>query len=117
MAEEKRRAIELLCLSSPSVLAEVMAGDNMMARTHAVRQAELLRVGALEDEARTEKRAPGLSIVLIDRGGGHLVAYEPPAPPPMLDVTPTVDVVPVQPERPMRPDDDADFRRRDDVGA
>jgi hypothetical protein len=91
MMEERRRAIEVLCLSSPAVLAEVMRGDNQMARTHAVRQAELLRVGAIEDEAAGQRRAPGLSIVLIQQDGGKLVAYDPPKQTPLLDAVPVLE--------------------------
>jgi hypothetical protein len=87
MSEEKRRAIEVLCLQSPAVLAEVMAGDNMMARTVAVRQAEALRVGAVAEAASSNQRGPGLTIVIQPPLGsnGAPVAYQPPQ---LLDVTP-----------------------------
>jgi hypothetical protein len=41
-------------------------------------------------KASAKQRQPGLSIVLVQRDGGQLVAYEPPLPPPMLDVTPAI---------------------------
>jgi hypothetical protein len=41
-----------------------------------------------------QKRQPGLSIVLIQKDGGQLVAYEPPKPP-LIEATPESAVVPV----------------------
>jgi hypothetical protein len=47
-------------------------------------------LAALVLKASAKQRQPGLSIVLIQRDGGRLVAYEPP--PPMLDGTPVPEV-------------------------
>jgi hypothetical protein len=66
---------------------------NSMARVAAIKAGEQLRVGALEDQAASNRRAPGLSIVLVQKDGGRLVAYEPPKP--TLDVTPAPEAEPL----------------------
>jgi hypothetical protein len=68
-----------------------------MAVVASIKAGEQLRIGALEAEASAQKRSPGLSIVLIDRGGGHVVAYEPPQPMPLLDVAPVPEAQPAIP--------------------
>jgi hypothetical protein len=65
-----------------------------MARVAAVKTAEQLRVGVLEAEAVTQRRAPGLQIVIVGPGGEKHVACQPP-PMPMLDVTPAAEAEPV----------------------
>jgi hypothetical protein len=85
--EQRQVALENFCLGSPAALREIRDTSlNSMARVAAVKAGEQLRVGALEDQAASERRRPGLSIVLVQQDGGRLVAYEPPKP--MLDVTP-----------------------------
>jgi hypothetical protein len=64
-----------------------------MAVVASIKAGEQLRVGAIEEEGRAQQRAPGLSIVLIQKDGGQLVAFEPPKP--MLDVTPAPAAEPV----------------------
>jgi hypothetical protein len=41
------------------------------------------------------QRQPGLSIVLIQKDGGELVAYEPPKPAPLIEATPESEAVPL----------------------
>jgi hypothetical protein len=54
---------------------------------------EQLRIGALEDEATSQRRLPGLQIVVIANDGSKRVAFEPP--PPMLDAVPVPEAEPV----------------------
>jgi hypothetical protein len=83
--EQKRAAIEALCLTGPGILAEVMQGQNEMARVGAVKCAAALRVDAVELEQRGAQRQPGLTIVVYQPATGEQrIAHAPPAP--MLDV-------------------------------
>jgi hypothetical protein len=85
--EQKKLALEALCLTVPSTLREVMSGDNEMARLHAVKTAEALRMDAVELEQRGTLRQPGLQIVIV--GGPGPPQVVPTMPPrPLLDVTP-----------------------------
>jgi hypothetical protein len=61
--------------------------ENGMAVVGAIKAGELLKEGALQAEASAQKRQLGRSIVLIQQRR-QLVAYEPAAAPPSLDVTP-----------------------------
>ena len=99
MRAEKKQALEVLCLTSPRALADVMKSDNQMARVNAIKTAEALRLDAVELEQRAVQRAPGLQIVVIQSDGRSEVAYSPPA---MLDVTPP------EPVPATRPDVDAE---------
>jgi hypothetical protein len=81
---EKKAALEALCLGSPSTLADILRGDNEMARVQAIKTAEALKEGAIELEHRTAQRKPGLQIVIVERDGSQRVPYEPL---PLLDVT------------------------------
>jgi hypothetical protein len=64
-ARAQMAALEALCLSSPANLADVLRGDNQMARVHAVKTAETLRDSALDFEKRSVQRAPGLQIIVM----------------------------------------------------
>jgi hypothetical protein len=87
--EQRQIALEAFCLGSPAALTKVRNdSSNGMAVVAAVKAGEMLKVGAIEAEAASQRRMPGLSIVLIQKDGGHLVAYEPPQRPPMLDIAP-----------------------------
>jgi hypothetical protein len=66
-----------------------------MAVVAAVKAGELLQQGALADEVASKQRAPGLQIVIVERDGSQRVAYQPPPPMPMLDVTPAAEAEPV----------------------
>jgi hypothetical protein len=95
--EQRQIALERFCLGSPAALTKVRdTSENGMAVVASVKTGELLRLGALHDEATAQKRQPGLSIVLIEKDGGRLVAYEPPQmQTPMIDVTPAPQGVPL----------------------
>jgi hypothetical protein len=95
--EQRQIELERFCLGSPMALARVRDNsENGIAVVNAVKAGELLRVGALQEEGAAQKRQPGLSIILVQKDGGHLVAYEPPKP--MIDVTPPeVEPVPAMP--------------------
>jgi hypothetical protein len=66
--------------------------SNQQASVHAVKQLEAMldnvseRTG-LGRAAQQNQRVPGLSIVLIQKDGGQLVAYEPPKPAPLIEST------------------------------
>jgi hypothetical protein len=93
--EQRQLALEAFCLGSPAALAKVRdLSENGMAVVASIKAGEQLRVGAIEEEGRAQKRTPGLSIVLVQKDGGHLVAFEPPQQQ-MLDVTPKPAVEPV----------------------
>jgi hypothetical protein len=82
-------------LGNAAALTEIRDTSlNSMARVAAVKAGEQLRIGIIEEEGRAQKRAPGLSIVLIQKDGGQLVAFEPPQQQ-MLDVTPKPAAEPV----------------------
>ena len=89
--EAKKAALEALCLTGPGTLAEVLKGENEMAKCKAVQIAESLRMDTIELEQRATQRAPGLQIVIALRDGKHEVAYQPT--PAMLEV----EVVPAEP--------------------
>jgi hypothetical protein len=96
--EQRQLALEAFCLGSPAALAKVRdTSENGLAVVGAIKCGEQLRQGDLEASASAQRRAPGLSIVLIDKGGGQLVAYEPPPRPAMLDVTPAPEAEPAIP--------------------
>ena len=93
--EQKQAALEKFCLGNAAALTEIRDTSlNSMARVAAVKAGEQLRIGIIEEEGRAQKRAPGLSIVLIQKDGGQLVAFEPPQQQ-MLDVTPKPAAEPV----------------------
>jgi hypothetical protein len=96
--EQRQIALEAFCLGSPAALTKVRdTSENGMAIVASIKAGEMLKVGAIEAEAAAQRRMPGLSIVLVQQGGGELVAYQPPAP--MLDVTtPTPEPVPLDTE-------------------
>jgi hypothetical protein len=98
--EQRQIALEAFCLGSPAALTKVRdASENGMAVVAAVKAGEMLKVGAIEAEAAGQRRQPGLSIVLIQQDGGHLVAYEPPKRSvPMLDAVPVPEAEPVPSE-------------------
>jgi hypothetical protein len=84
---QRQLALDAFCLGSPAALTAIRdTSENSMARVQAIKAGEQLRVGALEEEGRAQKRAPGLQIVIMSNDGKE-VAYHPPQPP-MLDVTP-----------------------------
>jgi hypothetical protein len=85
---ERQIALEAFCLGSPAALAKVRdQSENGMAVVAAVKAGELLKEGALEAEAATQKRAPGLQIVIVQRDGSQEFVPMSPAVP-MLDVSP-----------------------------
>jgi hypothetical protein len=91
--EMRQIALEAFCLGSPAALTKVRdEGANEMAKVAAIKTGEQLRVGAIEAEAATRQRAPGLQIVIVQGDGSKRVAYQPP---PMLDVTPVPAAPPV----------------------
>jgi hypothetical protein len=101
---QRQLALQAFCLGSPAALAKVRdTSANGNAVVNAIRAGELLREGAQHETARSEKRLPGLSIVLIDKGGGRVVAYEPHPQPPLLDVTPKPAVPATRPDADERP--------------
>jgi hypothetical protein len=92
--EQRQLALEKFCLGSPLALTRVRdTSENGIAIVNAVKAGELLRVGALHDEASAQRRLPGLQIVIVGPGGEKQVAYRPPLP--MLDVTPVPEAEPV----------------------
>jgi hypothetical protein len=85
--EQRQLALEKFCLGSPLALTRVRdTSENGIAIVNAVKAGELLRVGAVHDEAAAQRRGPGLQIVIIGPGGEKQVAYQPPQP--MLDAMP-----------------------------
>jgi hypothetical protein len=94
---ERQIALEAFCLGSPAALARVRdQSENGMAVVAAVKAGEFLKEGALEAEASTQKRQPGLQIVIVADDGSKRVVYGPPEPPmPLLDVTPVPEAQPV----------------------
>jgi hypothetical protein len=96
--EQRQLALERFCLRSPAVLSKVVdESQNSMAIVQAVRAGEILRVGAVEAEAAAARRAPGLQIVVLQNDGTSRVAFQPPQPRPMLDVSPKPEPVPAMP--------------------
>jgi hypothetical protein len=96
--EQRQLALEAFCLGSPAALAKVRdLSENGMAVVASIKAGEQLRVGAIEEEGRAQKRAPGLQIVIlppIGTAGEPRVVCGPPQPP-MLDVTPKPAAEPV----------------------
>jgi hypothetical protein len=93
--EQRQLALEAFCLCSPAALTAIRdTSENSMARVQAIKTGELLRVGAIEEGDRASQRAPGLQIVIMSSDGRE-VAYRPPQPAPMLDVTPAPAAEPV----------------------
>jgi hypothetical protein len=91
--EMRQIALERFCMGSPLALTRVRdTSENGIAIVNAVKAGELLRVGALHDEASARQRLPGLQIVIVGPGGEKQVAYQPPQP--MLDVTPVPEAEP-----------------------
>jgi hypothetical protein len=92
---ERQRALEVFCLGSPAALAKVRdQSDNGMAVVAAVKAGELLKDGAIQAETSTQKRVPGLTIVVYEPSGEQRVAHQPP-PMPLLDVTLAPEAEPV----------------------
>jgi hypothetical protein len=91
--------LEAFCLGSPSALAKVRdQSENGMAIVAAVKAGELLQQSALAAEAATQKRQPGLQIVIVADDGSRRVVCGPPDPPmPLLEVTPAPEAEPVRP--------------------
>jgi hypothetical protein len=87
--EQRQLALERFCLGSPAALTKVRdTSENGMAVVASIKAGEMLRIGALEAEAASQRRAPGLSIVILPAlgsSGEPKVAYQPPQ---LLDVTP-----------------------------
>jgi uncharacterized protein YecA (UPF0149 family) len=98
--DQKRIAIEAFCLGSPAALAKVRdTSENGIAIVNAVKAGEMLRDGALHEEASSQKRIPGLQIVIVTDGKSE-IAY---APQPMIDIAPAPEAVPAT-----RPDAEAE---------
>jgi hypothetical protein len=76
-----------------------------MARVNAIKPGEQLRVGAIEDEVASQRRGPGLQIVILAQDGSKQVAHSPPQ---MLDV---LDVTTPAPEAEPAIPSDADAER------
>jgi hypothetical protein len=95
--EQRQLALEAFCLGSPAALAKVRdLSENGMAVVASIKAGEQLRVGAIEEEGRAQKRLPGLQIVIV-QSDGREIPYQPPQPP-MLDVTsPEAEPVPAIP--------------------
>jgi hypothetical protein len=92
---ERQLALEAFCLGSPAALAKVRDQcENGMAVVAAVKAGELLKEGAVAEQAAAQKRAPGLQIVLVAADGSKRVVCEPP-PMPILDVMPVSESEPV----------------------
>jgi hypothetical protein len=103
--EQRQLALEAFCLGSPAALTEIRdTSENSMARVQAVKTGELLRVGAIEEEGRAQRRAPGLQIVIVSNDGKP-VAHQPPPPPQML---PALDITPASEAEPVPADADAE---------
>jgi hypothetical protein len=100
--EQRQLALEAFCLGSSAALAKVRdESENGMAIVASVKAGEQLRIGAVEAEASAQKRAPGLSIVILQPATGERhVAYQPP---PLLDIVPVPEAVPAT-----RPDAEAE---------
>jgi hypothetical protein len=74
-----------------------------MAVVAAIKAGEQLRIGALEDEAASQRRRPGLQIVILQKDGSkELVPMSPPVP--LIDATP----VPAPLPEPVTADTEAD---------
>jgi hypothetical protein len=100
--EQRQIALEAFCLGSPAALQKVRdESENRMAIVAAVKAGEMLKVGGLEAEAASNRRAPGLQIVVIGPGGEQTIAHQPPQ-------MPLLDAVPVPAEPATRPDADAE---------
>ncbi len=91
---EKQRLVEEISLGNPAALADIRdTADNSMSRVAAAKALEQMRVEAvIESGARQLPRA-GLQIVIVQQSGEQRVvsgpgAPAPPAPAPMIDVTP-----------------------------
>jgi hypothetical protein len=85
--EQRQIALERFCLGSPAALTRVRdESENGIAVVNAVKAGELLRLGAVQEGATAERRAPGLQIVIVERDGSQHIAHQPP---PLLDVTPS----------------------------
>jgi hypothetical protein len=98
--QEKQARLEAASAGNIGALLSIRdSGDNQMARVHAAKTLETMLDATSErtgiGRAAQQQRQPGLSIVLIDRGGGEIVAYKPPAP--LIEGTPVPDseVVPM----------------------
>jgi hypothetical protein len=98
---QRQIALEVFCAGSPAALTKVRdTSENGMAIVASIKAGEQLRVGAIEAEAAAQRRLPGLSIVVmpaLGASGEPQVAFQAPAPRPMLDVTPTPQPVPAMP--------------------
>jgi hypothetical protein len=67
---ERQIALEAFCLGSPAALLKVRdESENGMAVVASIKAGEQLRTGALEEEGRAQKRAPGLQIVIVSTDG------------------------------------------------
>jgi hypothetical protein len=92
--EQRQLALEAFCLGSPAALTEIRdSAENSMARVNAIKAGEMLRVGAIADEAVAQKRAPGLQIVILQNDGTRQVAHQPTVP--LIDVEPRPEPEPV----------------------
>jgi hypothetical protein len=90
--EQRQLALEAFCLGSPAALTEIRdTSENSMARVNAIKAGEQLRIGALEDEAVAQKRAPGLQIVILQPSGKQELV-------PMSPSVPLIDTIPVPDE-------------------
>jgi hypothetical protein len=93
--EQRQLALEAFCLGSPAALTEIRdTSENSMARVNAIKAGEQLRVGAVADEAATQKRSPGLQIVIIQKDGGQELV-------PMTPSVPLIDTVPLPEPEPV----------------
>jgi hypothetical protein len=91
--EQRQLALEKFCLGSPLALTRVRdTSENGIAIVNAVKAGEMLRVGAVQEGVASEKRQPGLQIVIVGPGGEQHIAHQPM---PMLDVTPAPAAVPL----------------------
>jgi translation initiation factor 6 (eIF-6) len=85
--EERAAMLEEICAGNAAALAAVRLSDNGMAVAAAVRQLEAMRQTVAEETSGGRAATmPGLVIVITQPDGSQQMI--PPAPPPMIDVTP-----------------------------
>jgi hypothetical protein len=85
--EQRQRELEAFCLGSPAALAKVRDQcENGMAIVAAIKAGELLKDGAIAEQAAAQRRTPGLQIVIVDDRGKQELVPMPPMP--LLDITP-----------------------------
>jgi hypothetical protein len=106
LAEKQLRLETASAGNIPALLSIRDYGDNQMARVHAAKTIETMLDNTSErtgiGRQMTERRLPGLQIVIVQPSGEQQVVCGPP-PAPLIEATPESEVVPVTSDT----DDDA----------